>query len=181
MLNTEDILCKMLFAQLQSIGFFTESKSQPVLENFYGRWFEESQSILERQQYLKRTENGYIPICSMENIDELWKEWNQQKSNLLQDDNMKAMVTLVETALKALPEILTGKASATDILFPDSSMDLVEGVYKNNQVADYFNEVLADTLTAYLQERLKQEPGAKIRILEIGAGTGGTSAAVFQN
>lgn len=47
MLNTEDILCKMLFAQLQSIGFFTESKSQPVLENFYGRWFEESQSILE--------------------------------------------------------------------------------------------------------------------------------------
>ncbi|PTU27759.1 polyketide synthase [Bacillus subtilis] len=180
MLNTEDILCKMLFAQLQSIGFFTESKSQPVLENFYGRWFEESQSILERQQYLKRTENGYIPICSMENIDELWKEWNQQKSNLLQDDNMKAMVTLVETALKALPEILTGKASATDILFPDSSMDLVEGVYKNNQVADYFNEVLADTLTAYLQERLKQEPGAKIRILEIGAGTGGTSAAVFQ-
>ena len=79
-----------------------------------------------------------------------------------------------------MPEILTGKASATDILFPNSSMDLVEGVYKNNQVADYFNDVLADTLTAYLQERLKQEPEAKIRILEIGAGTGGTSAAVIQ-
>ncbi|MGF2819215.1 beta-ketoacyl synthase N-terminal-like domain-containing protein [Bacillus subtilis] len=180
MLNTEDILCKMLFAQLQSIGFFTESKSQQVLENFYGRWFEESQSILERHQFLKRTENGYIPTRSIGTMSELWKEWNEQKFDLLQDNNMKAMVTLVETALKALPEILTGKASATDILFPNSSMDLVEGVYKNNQVADYFNDVLADTLTAYLQERLKQEPEAKIRILEIGAGTGGTSAAVFQ-
>ncbi|MCY8660367.1 methyltransferase, partial [Bacillus spizizenii] len=180
MLNTEDILCKMLFAQLQSIGFFTERKSQPVLENFYGRWFEESQSILERHQFLKRTENGHIPTRSIGTIGELWKEWNEQKSDLLQDNNMKAMVTLVETALKALPDILTGKASATDILFPDSSMDLVEGVYKNNQVADYFNDVLADTLIAYLQERLKQEPEAKIRILEIGAGTGGTSAAVFQ-
>lgn len=180
MLNTEDILCKMLFAQLQSIGFFTESKSQPVLENFYGRWFEESQSILERHQFLKRTENGHVPTRSIGTMSELWKEWNEQKFDLLQDNNMKAMVTLVETALKALPEILTGKASATDILFPNSSMDLVEGVYKNNQVADYFNDVLADTLTAYLQERLKQEPEAKIRILEIGAGTGGTSAAVFQ-
>ncbi|MGG0025446.1 beta-ketoacyl synthase N-terminal-like domain-containing protein [Bacillus inaquosorum] len=180
MLNTEDILCKMLFAQLQSIGFFTESKSQPVLENFYGRWFEESQSILERHQFLKRTENGHVPTRSIGTMSELWKEWNEQKSDLLQDNNMKAMVTLVETALKALPDILTGKASATDILFPNSSMDLVEGVYKNNQVADYFNDVLADTLAAYLQERLKQEPEAKIRILEIGAGTGGTSAAVFQ-
>ncbi|MBU2659023.1 beta-ketoacyl synthase N-terminal-like domain-containing protein [Bacillus cabrialesii] len=180
MLNTEDILCKMLFAQLQSIGFFTESKSQPVLENFYGRWFEESQSILERHQFLKRTENGYVPTRSVGTMGELWKEWNEQKSDLLQDNNMKAMVTLVETALKALPDILTGKASATDILFPNSSMDLVEGVYKNNQVADYFNDVLADTLTAYLEERLKQDPEAKIRILEIGAGTGGTSAAVFQ-
>ncbi|MER0466096.1 beta-ketoacyl synthase N-terminal-like domain-containing protein [Bacillus cabrialesii subsp. cabrialesii] len=180
MLNTEDILCKMLFAQLQSIGFFTESKSQPVLENFYGRWLEESQSILERHQFLKRTENGHVPTRSAGTMGELWKEWNEQKSDLLQDHNMKAMVTLVETALKALPDILTGKASATDILFPNSSMDLVEGVYKNNQVADYFNDVLADTLTAYLEERLKQDPEAKIRILEIGAGTGGTSAAVFQ-
>ncbi|TYS11709.1 methyltransferase [Bacillus subtilis] len=180
MLNTEDILCKMLFAQLQSIGFFTESKSQPVLENFYGRWLEESHSILERHQFLKRTANGHVPTRSIGTVSELWKEWNEQKSDLLQDNNMKAMVTLVETALKALPDILTGKVSATDILFPNSSMDLVEGVYKNNQVADYFNDVLANTLTAYLQERLKQEPEAKIRILEIGAGTGGTSAAVFQ-
>lgn len=79
-----------------------------------------------------------------------------------------------------MPDILTGKASATDILFPNSSMELVEGIYKNNQVADYFNDVLADTLAAFMQERLKQEPEARIRILEIGAGTGGTSAAVFQ-
>lgn len=103
-----------------------------------------------------------------------------KKADLLQDSNMKAMVVLVETALKALPDILTGKASATDILFPNSSMELVEGIYKNNQVADYFNDVLADTLAAFMQERLKQEPEARIRILEIGAGTGGTSAAVFQ-
>ncbi|KAA6449525.1 beta-ketoacyl synthase N-terminal-like domain-containing protein [Bacillus swezeyi] len=180
MRNTEDILCKMLLAQLQSIGFFKENKPQPVLQNFYGRWFDESLSVLERHGFLQQTENGYALTRSTDDINELWNEWDEKKADLLQDSNMKAMVVLVETALKALPDILTGKASATDILFPNSSMELVEGIYKNNQVADYFNDVLADTLAAYMQERLKQEPEATVRILEIGAGTGGTSAAVFQ-
>lgn len=40
--------------------------------------------------------------------------------------------------------------------------------------------MLADTLTAFIEERLKEDPNAEIRILEIGAGTGGTSAAVFK-
>ncbi|MCI4170662.1 hypothetical protein, partial [Bacillus spizizenii] len=83
-------------------------KSQPVLENFYGRWFEERQSILELHQFLKRTKNGHIPTRSIGSVGELWKEWNEQKSDLLQDNNLKAMVTLVETALIALPDILTG-------------------------------------------------------------------------
>nr|WP_255298241.1 SDR family NAD(P)-dependent oxidoreductase [Brevibacillus dissolubilis] len=47
-------------------------------------------------------------------------------------------------------------------------------------IAHYFNEVLADTVVAYLQERLNQDPAARIRIFEIGAGTGGTSTTVFQ-
>ncbi|WP_445429502.1 beta-ketoacyl synthase N-terminal-like domain-containing protein [Bacillus atrophaeus] len=180
MRNTEDILCKMLLAQLQSIGFFSETKSQPILRDFYGRWFEESLSILVRNHLLQQTGDAYVPTQSIENLNVLWKEWDENKAALLQDSNMKAMVVLVETALRALPDILTGKVSATDILFPDSSMDLVEGVYKNNQVADYFNDVLADTVIAFMQERLKQEPGAKVRMLEIGAGTGGTSASVFE-
>ncbi|MED0769717.1 class I SAM-dependent methyltransferase, partial [Bacillus atrophaeus] len=180
MRNTEDILCKMLLAQLQSIGFFSETKSQPILRDFYGRWFEESLSILMRNHLLQQTGDAYVPTQSIENLNVLWKEWDENKAALLQDSNMKAMVVLVETAIRALPDILTGKVSATDILFPDSSMDLVEGVYKNNQVADYFNDVLADTVIAFMQERLKQEPGAKVRMLEIGAGTGGTSASVFE-
>ena len=69
--------------------------------------------------------------------------------------------------------------------FPNSSMELVEDIYKNNPVSDYFNEVLANTVTAYIEERLKQDQASEsgqtqIRIIEIGAGTGGTSTMVFQ-
>jgi polyketide synthase PksR len=58
-------------------------------------------------------------------------------------------------------------------------MAMVEGAYQGNAIADYFNQVLRDTLRAYMESRLSGEPDAKIRILEIGAGTGGTTASVF--
>ncbi|MCP6681309.1 beta-ketoacyl synthase N-terminal-like domain-containing protein [Bacillus nakamurai] len=180
MQNTEDLLYKLLAGQLKSIGFFTENNTQPVLQDFYGRWLEESISILVRNGFLKQSENTYVLTKPIERADVLWKEWDEKKTPLLKDSNKQAMIILVETALRALPDILSGRVSATDILFPDSSMNLVEGIYKNNTTADYFNEVLADTLTAFIEERVKQDPSAEVRILEIGAGTGGTSAAVFQ-
>lgn len=51
-------------------------------------------------------------------------------------------------------------------------MELVEGIYQNNAVADYFNNLLAQKVIDYIQERLRQNPDARIRIIEIGAGTG---------
>lgn len=59
-------------------------------------------------------------------------------------------------------------------------MELVEGVYKHNPVADTFNEVLGDIVAAYVKQRIQLDPSARIRILEIGAGTGGTSAGVLR-
>lgn len=90
----------------------------------------------------------------------------REKAEWLKDSNTKAMVVLAESMLKALPDILAGKVPATDVMFPHSSMELVEGIYKHNQVADYFNQVLSDTLIAYLEERLKEDPQASIRILK---------------
>lgn len=180
MQNTEDLLYKLLAGQLKSVGFFTENETQPVLQGFYGRWLEESISILVQKGFLKQSGSTYVLTGPIERADVLWKEWDEKKAPLLKDSSKQAMITLVETALRALPDILSGRVSATDVLFPDSSMELVEGIYKNNETADYFNEVLADTLTAFIDERLKEDPNAEIRILEIGAGTGGTSATVFK-
>src|SRR5581483_9193396 len=91
-----------------------------------------------------------------------------------------AKVTLVDATLRALPAILQGQRPATEVMFPNSSMALVEGIYKGNAVADYFNEVLAETLISYIEARLREAPQAQLRIVEIGAGTGGTSKALFE-
>ena len=59
-------------------------------------------------------------------------------------------------------------------------MELVEGIYRHNIVADTFNEILTDTVTTYIEERLTLDPAVQIRIIEIGAGTGGTSTMLFK-
>ncbi|MBG9944736.1 beta-ketoacyl synthase N-terminal-like domain-containing protein [Brevibacillus formosus] len=184
----DELLLKLLWVQMQSLGCFTEKnqalsdlKRKSGLLDLYDMWLEETASVLARNDYLvydsaTSTVIDTAPISSTA----VWQEWEQEKEVWLKNPDTNAQVKLVEATMRALPQILTGKVRATEVIFPNSSMELVEKVYKNNTVSDYFNEVLADTVVAFVEERLNQDSAARIRILEIGAGTGGTSAVVFQ-
>lgn len=184
----ERLLHKLLFSQLQSLDLFAASPVTPSglisshkVVGRYEKWLGESLAILARDHELIQEGDAYSaaqPVLFDQAA--IWQEWEAKTSVWRNDPYMSAMTVLVDTTVRALPDILSGQVPATDIMFPGSSMELVEGIYKHNPVADYFNEVLGDTLTTYLQQRLKHDPQTRIRILEIGAGTGGTSAGLFQ-
>ena len=179
-------LCRLLWCQLHSIGFFIEQRSlftdlKAKIRNLYARWLDKSIAVLAERNYLHcDLESCTVPDSAPMDIEDEWRRWKQQQGSWTNDPAKRARMVLAETALRALPGILTGKKRATEILFPDSSLDLVEGIYKNNPVADYFNHVLADSVVAYIQDRIQKDSSTRIRILEIGAGTGGTSEAVFR-
>ncbi|MCR8993899.1 SDR family NAD(P)-dependent oxidoreductase [Brevibacillus laterosporus] len=185
MKEMEELLGKLLWGQFHMMGWIdydncTAGNLPSGLQPSYRRWFEESIEVLKRCSYLQCSSDMNVTIKTNEvNLEAAWKEWERKKEAWLCNNNMKNQVILAEKSLRALPDIVTGKVLATDILFPNSSMELVEGIYKHNLVADYFNEMLADTIVAYVQEKVEQDSSSKIRILEIGAGTGGTSAIVF--
>lgn len=183
----EGLLAKLLWGQLQSMGMFleinatiTSLKQKSGINSLFGRWLDETLDYLARKQFLSRDGMScFVADPSPVDIDKLWLEWEKYTQLWLQQPNMKSQVVLVDATLKSLPDILKGKTLATDILFPEASMRLVEGIYKNNDVSDFFNEVLVDTVVAYLRERLSQDPFSKIRILEVGAGTGGTTSMLL--
>ncbi|WP_321342042.1 SDR family NAD(P)-dependent oxidoreductase [Breoghania sp.] len=106
-------------------------------------------------------------------LDQAWTRWETLKRG----GHASAQMELAEAALRHLAEILTGKRRATDILFPDGRQTLVEAVYKENRVAARFSRTLAEAAARFVAEW--PDSRRKLRVLEIGAGTGGTSEPVF--
>ncbi|WP_160717044.1 SDR family NAD(P)-dependent oxidoreductase [Chitinophaga solisilvae] len=175
------LLATLLWAQLQSMNLlqqttFTFSAWQRQVQPAYHRWLEQSLAFLVTAGFLEQNGNTFtIKEDVSVNTVAAWEMLNGS----MHDRNKKAQLTLAAAMLKALPAILTGGVPATDIMFPQASMELVEGIYRGNTVADYFNEVLAQTVLSFIDARLEADPASRLRILEIGAGTGGTSNLLF--
>jgi len=104
----------------------------------------------------------------------------QQADLVSRFPEISAYAKLLDACIRRYPEILTGQLPATDVLFPDGSLDPVDHVYRDNETADHFNRQTARIVQAYLEGReTLPERDEKIRILEVGAGTGGTSRSVL--
>lgn len=74
-----------------------------------------------------------------------------------------------------LAAVLTGKQNALDTLFPNGSLELAEALYQHWAVSRYFAGLVGALLDAYV----KTQADRPLRILEIGAGTGATTAALL--
>ncbi|MBR8740350.1 hypothetical protein DSY14_01205 [Nocardiopsis sp. MG754419] len=187
--SMHDALLRITWALLRSMGLFADARSATArewravcsIEDRYQRWMEHTLSVLADGGHLVAEDGHYRSVDTAPvPLEEAWLEWERARSRWDAQEAKKAQAHLVDTTLRALPDILTGHRPATDVMFPNSSTALVESVYKNNPVADHFNEVLADTLVDHVRRRLTEDPAARLRILEIGAGTGGTSAVLFR-
>ena len=129
----------------------------------YQKWREE----------IKRALNGHQPMKDFDLHGEAERLGNRYPE-------LKSYLALVVPCMSRLEEILKGEMRATDVLFPDSSMERVAGIYGNNVVADFFNQRVADVVETYILKRLEASQDlSKIRILEVGAGTGGVSKSIF--
>ncbi|MFJ2867945.1 SDR family NAD(P)-dependent oxidoreductase [Kitasatospora sp. NPDC087314] len=149
-------LAKVLAAQLATVD-------HAAILPLYADWLEHARRVL-------------VPA---EPVDVVLGQWDRQCERWSTDADRRAELRLASAMLRALPGILTGRTRPTDVMFPRGSVELVEGCYRDNHVADLFNRAMAGAAVGVVAERLRREPGARLRILEIGAGTGGTSAGMF--
>ncbi|MFJ2773107.1 beta-ketoacyl synthase N-terminal-like domain-containing protein [Streptomyces sp. NPDC087300] len=83
---------------------------------------------------------------------------------------------LLTICLEDFPEVLTGRKKAHEVLFPGGSFDAVEAVYHSDGDT---NGLVAGLVARYVRARRERDPQAPVSVLEIGAGTGGTTAKVL--
>jgi len=82
--------------------------------------------------------------------------------------------------LDRFDEIITGQIDVADVLFQDGSMDVFAEVFRGDVVSDYFNRLVAEAVRGAAVRLRAGSGAAKVRIVEVGAGTGGTTAAILE-
>ncbi len=93
---------------------------------------------------------------------------------------LSAHVRLVGACLPALPDVLAGRVDPLELYFSGDNPSVLADIYRGNAVADHYNELVARTVYGFAAARLAAEPGRPVRIVEVGAGTGGTSDRVLR-
>jgi acyl transferase domain-containing protein/SAM-dependent methyltransferase len=88
-----------------------------------------------------------------------------------------AELSFTARSAPALAEVLTGRRDPLQVLFPGGSLDGAEALYERAPGLRLFNTLLADGVTAAIASKPPRRP---LRVLEIGAGTGGTSTYVLE-
>jgi acyl transferase domain-containing protein/NADPH:quinone reductase-like Zn-dependent oxidoreductase/SAM-dependent methyltransferase/acyl carrier protein len=71
---------------------------------------------------------------------------------------------------------LIGKEDPLALLFPNGSLDEVHRIYRDSPFPRTFNALVRDAIATLVASRTGTRP---LRILEVGGGTGGTTAAVL--
>ena len=189
----EQLLRKLLVGQLQSLGL-VKGKRQSVaawqrelgVVAGYERWLAESFRWLSETGLLELHEGEWASggdeqdHLAQTTSEQLWEQWEAGKRRWAQDTYIGGQLSLVEATLRALPEILTGQRRATEVMFPEATVGMVGGVYRSNPISDYYHRSIAELVVRYLQQPQRSSDHEGLRILEIGAGTGATSAAVFE-
>ncbi|NEQ99914.1 MAG: LLM class flavin-dependent oxidoreductase [Cyanothece sp. SIO2G6] len=87
-----------------------------------------------------------------------------------------AELDLLSRCGQSLADVLQGNCDPLQLLFPDGSLGLVERLYQDSPAAQVINQQVQRAVTTALEHC---PPDRAVRILELGAGTGGTTAFVL--
>jgi acyl transferase domain-containing protein/trans-aconitate methyltransferase len=103
-------------------------------------------------------------------LDALWAECDRALA-----DN-RPLLDYVRHCGALLAAVVRGRESPLETLFPGGSFELAQGLYERSATMRYINQLAASAIATVADSI---GPARQVRVLEIGAGTGGTSSALL--
>nr|DAC76735.1 TPA_exp: type I polyketide synthase [Streptomyces sp. NRRL F-4335] len=144
----------------------------------HDRLFDALLGLLEEAGYL-RLDGEEVTVAAVDEHD-LQAEVDglaaEKRALLDRAPDNDGLLTVLDNCLQAYPEVLADRRDPLDVLFPGGSFAQMDAIYKNQQQT---NALMAEAVRSYVARRVAADPAARVTVLEIGAGTGGTSRGVL--
>ncbi|CNE41306.1 pyochelin synthetase [Yersinia nurmii] len=179
----EAMLDSMLSALLQ-LGLFAlndrENTEQwigdsAISPDFYWlieRWF----AVLLSEKWLLKAADGSVMLTNRINQNEGHRRWREAEclwNNVLASSEF---LGYLKRCADSLPALLKGALDAKKLLLPQGDMAVVQALYCENMMAQYLNDTVSHLIGNIASDRLSNR---RLRILEIGAGSGSMTQAVL--
>lgn len=101
--------------------------------------------------------------------------WQQVRELGAAIDYGDDLLAYVGECIQHLPGLLAGTVDPLLLLFPEGGVDTATAAYRDNLVSRYTNQLVVSGVAARASRATARRP---LRVLEIGAGVGGTSAGL---
>lgn len=129
--------------------------------------------LLAEEEILKESDRVWevAALPSLDDLDLIWKSaWQKFPA-------YQAELTLIRQCGEKLAEVLCGEVDPLQLIFPEGSLTLAEHLYQDSPSYRIYN-LMAQKVVARVIEDLPEDK--RIRILEVGGGTGGLTAYVVK-
>ncbi len=158
----------------------------------YGKLFDVLLIILKNAGFISLSDTMVTALGPVNewDIQEITRAADNLQHKIVSDyPEMAATVNSLAKCMDKYSAVLTGRMNHAEALFPNGSMELVENLYTNNRIQDFFNRLVGQKVgecvtqisTEDSAQRMLTAPSSpEIKILEIGAGTGSTTGHVLR-
>lgn len=106
----------------------------------------------------------------------LWDEFHAVEE---QFQYSKEFFDYLKTSSELLPEMIKGNENPLDVLFPKGDVTPAMAAYHDNKINKMHNKIAEEEIVYLSEKAYKENPEKKIRILEVGAGVGGTTVDII--
>ncbi|MEV0424054.1 amino acid adenylation domain-containing protein [Streptosporangium canum] len=129
--------------------------------------------VLEREGVIAGDGDGFRALRVIEAAD-LARAW-QAVEELQREDSYKAvLIDYFKESTERLPELLRDELDPLPLLFPEGRLEISEAAYRENIISRYVNHAAIAVLRG-----IAARHDGPLRVIEVGAGVGGTSAQMI--
>jgi pyochelin synthetase len=139
----------------------------PKHERLVRRWL----AACTENGYLLAHDDGYTCQRLIE-PDDVTQAWAEVERLMPEAHDRPELVEYFRTAADHLPELVRDEQDPLQLLFPEGDLSIQEAAYMEGFLSRYLNRLATSTVLGVARRHGGRAP---LRVLEVGAGVGGTS------